>query len=130
MVGKAQPRQKCILESQFDTSLRETLPTAFTNRRPFQAVFDFVVRSKRSRREVDRDDSQSPDQRLKPSLSSRGAGMEPKTGPQGGAQYTRPIQAILLRVAQVQLATSLFAPPASRDVANELDLLLGKCETQ
>ena len=130
--GQSVAEAKYILDSLYDSSLRDTLPTTFANRQPFQAVLDSVVRNKRSRREFDRDSSDSPDQDSKPSPSggadrhptsetdggsssrSRGTGHQSDQGDSGGGG-AGPMS--------MASALSLFAPSADRDVANELDLL-------
>lgn len=132
--GQSAAEAKYILDSLYDGSLRDTLPTTFANRQPFQAVFDCVVRNKRSRREFDRDDGDSPDQDSKPTPSG-GADGHSTPGTDGGSSSTRSRGTAQHQTDQgdsggggagpmsMASALSLFAPPADRDVANELDLL-------
>eukprot|EP00547_Thalassionema_nitzschioides_P014339 CAMPEP_0194237956 /NCGR_PEP_ID=MMETSP0158-20130606/4816_1 /TAXON_ID=33649 /ORGANISM="Thalassionema nitzschioides, Strain L26-B" /LENGTH=447 /DNA_ID=CAMNT_0038972097 /DNA_START=84 /DNA_END=1427 /DNA_ORIENTATION=- len=123
---------KYILDSMYDSSLRDKLPTTFANRQSFGAVWNCVVQNKRQRRDFDRDDGDSPDQDTKPSPSDAadrhsnpGTGGESSSTSRGTGHQTDQFDsggggADAMSKAS---ALSLFAPPAYRDVANELDLL-------
>ena len=130
--GEATAGAKYLLDSLYDNAVGDTLPTTFANRQPFQAVMDSVARNKRVKREIDRDDSHSPDQDSKPSPSS-GADQPPTSGTDAGsssrsggtAHQNNQGDAGGGGGAPMSMASALglFAPPADRDVANELDLL-------
>lgn len=132
IVGKAQQRRNTFwiacMTVHFETHSRPRLPID----NHFKPFFDCVVRNKRSRREFDRDDGDSQDQDSKPSPSG-GAGRHPTPGTDGVSSSTSrgtgnhtdqgdsggggagPMS--------MASALSLFAPPADRDAANEMDLL-------
>ncbi len=115
---------KYLLDSLYDISFGDTLPTTFAKRQPLRAVLDALKR-KRARIEL------NPDQDSKPSPSSgaeqhpgSNAGSLPERNDSSGQQRnlngTGGDGSAPMSMAN---ALSLFAPPADRDVANELDLL-------
>ena len=121
---------KHLLDSLYDNSFGDTLPTTFAKRQPLRAVLDALKR-KRARIELDDGDGPSPDQDSKPSSSS-GAEQHPgsNAGPlsernDSSGQQTLPRGTGGDGSGPISMANalSLFAPPAERDVANELDLL-------
>jgi hypothetical protein len=149
---EAPAHAKYLLDSLYDNSVGgDTLPSTFANRQPFQAVLDRIVRYKKVRREFDRADSDSLDPDSKPSPSAGGGAdqQHPTSGTdassaasRGGGEGTahennQGTAAAAAAAAGVgggggeggtapmspASALSLFAPPAYRDVANELDLL-------
>ena len=132
--GEATMHAKYLLDSIYGNAVGDTLPATFTNRQPFQAVLDSVVKNKRARRDIDSNDSHSPDQDSKPSPSC-GADQPPTSGNDAGSSSRSGGRAQLNnqvtagggggKGAPMSMASalSLFAPPADRDVANELDLL-------
>lgn len=131
--GEATADAKYLLDSLYDNSVGDTLPTTFANRQPFQAVLDSVSRNKRVRSEFDRADSDSLDPDSKPSPSG-GADQHPTSGTdasasaRGGAGTAHENNQGAAggggsATMSMASALSLFAPPTDRDVANELDLL-------
>ena len=121
---------KYLLDSLYDTSYRDTLPTTFAKRQPLRAVLGALKR-KRARTELDDGNGPNPDQDSKPSSSSgaeqhpgSNAGSLPErndsSGQQRNLRCTGGDESAPMSMAN---ALSLFAPPADRDVANELDLL-------
>lgn len=131
--SKSVAEAKYLLESLYDDSApRDNLPTTFADRQSYEAFQQSLVQNKRQRRGFDRDDGHSPDQDTKLSSSdgadrhsnpgtgggfsstSRGRGNQTDQGTSGGSGEVPMNMASTL---------SLFAPPAYRDVANELDLL-------
>ena len=131
--AKSVVEAKYLLDSLYDdSSPRDKLPTTFADRQSYEAFAQIVVQNKRQRRGFGRDDGNSPDQDTKPSSSdgadrhsnpgtgggfsstSRGRGNQTDQGTSGGGGEVPMNMASTL---------SLFAPPAYRDVANELDLL-------
>jgi hypothetical protein len=121
---------KYLLDSIYGNSVGDTLPTNFVKRQPLQAVLDALVRHKKALMELDGGNGHSPNQGSQPSSSS-GAGQHQHSiaefsskqndssrqrsnhGRTGGGSTP-------MNMAN---SLSLFAPPADRDVANELDLL-------
>jgi len=121
---------KYLLDSLYDISCGDTLPTTFAKRQPLRAVLGALKR-KRARIELDDGNGPNLDQDSKSSSSS---GAEQHPGSNAGALPARNDgsgQQRNLRgtggdgSAPMSMANalSLFAPPADRDVANELDLL-------
>ena len=128
---------KYMLESLADASRRDTLPITFVDRLSLEAVIQSTVKdsNKRSRRVFDGSGggagSSSPDEESKPS----GVGdWHPNSGPYPDAALSSGSGATAHQsnncaggggylTMDIASTLSLFAPPANRDVANELDLL-------
>lgn len=119
---------KYLLDSLYDTSDAYALPTTFAERQPLQAVMKDFGQRKKARIDLNGGNGHNPDQDLKPSESggteaypgftaesssarNDSSGNQCGTGGSGSAPMS------------MAHALSLFAPPADRDVANELDLL-------
>jgi hypothetical protein len=122
---------KYIMDSFFNETSGDTLPTTFVNRLSLQAVIKCVDKNtkKRPRSEFDDDSSLDQDSKHSPSgdldqdptneadaTSSRSGDTSHQNnqGDSGGSVNASMSMARML---------SLFAPPCERDVANELDLL-------
>ncbi|CAJ1953891.1 unnamed protein product [Cylindrotheca closterium] len=127
---KAAANAKYLLDSLFDTTVDNNLPNTFAKRQPFRAIHDFLTRRKKRRREFDGDYSNSEDRNSKP--PPRGADRSPVNDPSADPSATsgRPSEnneggncSGRERSMSMADSLSLFAPPASRDVGNELDLL-------
>jgi len=127
---KAVANAKYLLNSLFGTTVDDNLPNTFAKRQPYQAIHDFLTRRRKRPREFDGDYSNSQDRNSKP--PPRGADRGPVNDPSADPSATsgRPSEnneggSCSGREGSMSMADSLslFAPPASRDVGNELDLL-------
>ena len=122
---------KYLLDSLYDSSVGYTLPATFAARQPLNAVLKDLISRKRGRMDLDGDNGLNSVPDSKPS-SSGGAERYPdsntdslserndSSGQQSNQRGTGGGGSTPMRMAH---ALSLFAPPADRDVANELDLL-------
>ena len=122
---------KYLLDSLYDNSDGRALPDTFAKRQSFQAVLDGLVQRKRARTVPDGDNEHNPDQDSKPSSSS-GAAQPPGSNADSSSERNDSSgqprnQHGTGNGGSARMSTasalSLFAPPADRDVANELDLL-------
>ena len=130
-----------ILDSLYDDgddSRRKTLPITFSNRLSFEAVFQWVMKnkSKRGRGEQEEDDDgNGSTHHNKKKRDGKDQGEEVggdskprqsnsegcvRSSESGGTAHSNNQGGASMSMAS---ALSLFAPPSSRDVANELDLL-------
>jgi len=116
---------KYLLDSLYDSSVGDALPATFAERQPLNAVLNDLVSRKRRRMDLD---GPNVGQNSKPSLLG-GAEQYPdpitdslseSSAQQSNQRVTGGGGSASIRMAH---ALSLFAPPADRDVANELDLL-------
>ena len=128
---KAAGEGKYLLDSLHDNSVGETLPTTFAERQPLQAVLDDLIRQKRAQKDLDGDNDHNRNQDSRPSSSGNVERYPPGSNVDSlserndiSGQQSSPGNTVGgFASMNMAHALTLFAPPADRDVANELDLL-------